>query len=391
MYFVVTTFGCKVNQYESSNVREFMRQGGFIETEIPRRAAVHIVNSCTVTENSDKKVKRLISGTKRDNPNTVTVLWGCFPKAFPKEAEATGADVIVAGAIKPRNAFSAQPERTRAFLKIEDGCNRDCAYCIIPKARGEVKCRGIPDITEEARKLAAHGHKEIVLTGVNLGLFTELYEATEAVCGIESVNRVRLSSLEPDLINAELIAKLAALPKLCPHFHISLQSGSDSVLRRMKRRYNTEYYRRLVGTIRNHFPNCAVTTDIIAGFPGETDAEFAETLSFAEEIGFAKIHAFAYSKRAGTVAAALPGQVPEDVKRERVTKLCALANAMRTAFLKSMVGTKQEVLIETENSGRTPNYSPVKITDGVYKKNDAATVTITEFDGEQLKARETNV
>jgi len=386
MYFVLTTFGCKVNQYESAGVREFMKRGGFTETDRPEAAAVHIVNSCTVTENSDKKVRRLISAIKNANPNTVTVLCGCFAKAFPDKAKATGADIIIEGAL-PVKSFSAQLSKTRAFLKIGDGCNRNCAYCIIPKARGEVRNRDLSDITSEARKLADHGHKEIVLTAVNLGLFTPLFDAVRAVCEIDKIRRVRLSSLEPDLINGDLIAKLSELPKFCPHFHISLQSGSDAVLRRMNRRYDTDYYSGLVGTIRKYFPDSAVTTDIIAGFPGETEAEFAETLNFAENINFAKIHAFAYSKRGGTAAAEMPNQIPDDVKRARIRRLCDLALKMRADFFKSMVGSIQETLIEADNTGHTRNYAPVKITDGDFRKNDIAAVRITGYDDNQLKAR----
>jgi len=380
MYFTITTFGCKVNQYESSGLAEFMRQRGYTETRDSSKADVHIINSCTVTENGDKKVRRLISAIKRDNPKAMTVLCGCLPRAFPEKAEASGANVVIKSPVSTlleNLPFSPQPSRTRAFLKIEDGCNRNCSYCIIPRARGEVRCRPLPDVISEARKLAEFGHKEIVLTGINLGLFPGLYEAAADVCGVPGIERVRLSSLEPDLIDEKLIADLAKLPKFCPHFHISLQSGSDEVLRRMRRRYDTAYYRRLVGIIRENFRESAVTTDIIAGFPGETDSEFAETLAFAEEMAFAKIHVFAYSKRGGTEAARMPNQVAPEVKRGRVAKLCGSAARMRAEFFAKLAGSIQEVLVEKDNSGHTRNYAPVKIIGGDYRKNDVVTGVIT--------------
>lgn len=380
MYFTITTFGCKVNQYESSGLSELMKLKGFTETDDSGKADVHIINSCTVTENSDKKVRRLISAIKRDNPAAVTVLCGCFPKAFPEKAGLVGADMVVGGVLP--SAFSPQLNRARAFLKIVDGCDRGCAYCVIPKARGSVKSRALPDIADEARKLAESGHKEIVLTGANLGLFgldsgVSLYDAVKAVCLTDGIERVRLSSLEPDLIGGEFAVKIAGLPKLCRHFHISLQSGSDAVLRRMNRRYDTDYYAKLVASLREKFPDCAVTTDIIAGFPGETEREFAETTAFAESIGFAKIHVFAYSKREGTVAAAMPEQVPESVKRERAARLCELSDKTRGGFLKSLVGTKQEVLIEKSGYGHARNYAPVRVSGGDFRKNDILTVGIT--------------
>ncbi|MDR0197998.1 MAG: MiaB/RimO family radical SAM methylthiotransferase [Oscillospiraceae bacterium] len=390
MYFVITTFGCKVNQYESSGLSELLRENGFTPAPSPGSAALHIINSCTVTENSDRKVRRLIKRVRKENPGAAVVLCGCFPKAFPEKARAAGADIVIAGTpTAARLPVSAQGERTRAFLKIQDGCDRGCAYCVIPKARGAPVSRALPDITAEAETLAACGHKEIVLTGINLSAYAAdggagLTEAVGAVCAVPGLKRVRLSSLEPDLITKADITRLAGLKKLCPHFHLSLQSGSDAVLRRMNRRYDTAYYDEVVFWLREAFPGCSLTTDIIAGFPGETRAEFDETLAFAEKTGFAKIHAFAYSRREGTLAASMPGQVPGEVKRERLVLLRALADRLRGEFFARQTGGEREVLVEKTadgfSEGRAPDYTPVKVR-GEFGRNEIVRVRITGVEG----------
>jgi len=384
MYFALTTFGCKVNQYESSGVAELMRQNGYIPADSSLQADVHIINSCTVTENSDRKVKALISRLRRDNPAIKIILCGCFPKAFPEKAASAGADTVIPGAFAGPVPlpYSPQTERTRAFLKIQDGCNRSCAYCIIPKARGPVKSRAIDDIRSEAEMLAGAGHKEIVITGINLCAYEHsLVEAVKTVSQVNGIKRVRMGSLEPDMISVPDIVKLSELDKLCPHFHLSLQSGSDSVLKRMNRQYTADYYRNIAGAIREHFPSAALTTDIIAGFPGETEEEFIQTLRFAEEIKFAKIHAFAFSRREGTPAADMQGQIPKEIKQERTARLCELAGTLRTAFFEGLARTLQEVLVEKSVPGgvfgHTPCYTPVKIV-GEYDKNSVVKVKIAQ-------------
>ncbi|MCL2634492.1 MAG: MiaB/RimO family radical SAM methylthiotransferase [Oscillospiraceae bacterium] len=390
MNYAITTFGCKVNQYESSGLSELMNRRGFFVTDKPEETDIHIINSCTVTGNSDRKVRQLVSRIRKNNPHTLIILCGCFPKAFPEKAELIGADVVFPGIWKGEDLpFSPQLNRTRAFLKIEDGCNHSCAYCIIPKARGRVRSRPLPEIIAEAEQLVRHGHKEIVITGINLAAYgtdtgSSLVQAVEAVCNIPDIQRVRLSSLEPDLITEPDILRLSKLSKLCPHFHLSLQSGSDTVLKRMNRNYNTEYYRNIVKLFREHFPNCAITTDIIVGFPGETEQEFAETLAFAEEMQFAKIHSFAFSKREGTAAAEMPEQVSNTIKRERVARLCGLAERLRSRHFTGLVGTVQEVLLESENTGHTRDYTPVKIS-GKFNKNDIIKVKIVKATKEYCK------
>jgi threonylcarbamoyladenosine tRNA methylthiotransferase MtaB len=384
-----------------------MRRNGYIRVEEADENAVLsvcIINSCTVTENADRKVKSLILRLKKENPAAKIVLCGCFPKAFPDKARESGADRVIEGAFRfpffeginpvppylsqdlPK--YSLQNERTRAYLKIQDGCDRGCAYCIIPKARGASASRSLADIREEAKILAAR-HKEIVITGINLCLYEYgLVNAAETVCRIDGFERVRLGSIEPDMISESDIARLAKLPKLCNHFHLSLQSGSDSVLKRMNRRYTTADYRRTANLIRMNFPGAALTTDIIAGFPGETEEEFVQTLTFAEEMGFAKIHAFAFSLREGTSAAVLPKQISKEVKRGRTVRLCGLAEALRAEFFKKLQGTEQQVLIEKNGNdadgfsyGHTSCYTPVKIC-GRYDRNSIVKVKITTAEKE---------
>ncbi|MCL1904133.1 MAG: MiaB/RimO family radical SAM methylthiotransferase [Oscillospiraceae bacterium] len=396
MYFTVTTFGCKVNQYESSGISEIMKQSGYIPAELTHSADIHIINSCAVTENSVRKVKGLISRIKRENPLTNVVLCGCFPKAFPVQAAETGADTIVPGIFKgldtikpppsPYSLYSPQSERTRAFLKIQDGCNRCCAYCIIPKARGRVKSRSIDEIQKEASFLAGVGHKEIVITGINICAYqSSLVKAVKAVAQIDGVRRVRLSSLEPDMISEEDIISLAECPELCEHFHLSLQSGSDTVLTRMNRKYTAREFAVQAETIMKHFPSAALTTDIIAGFPGETEEEFAETLNFAKKIGFAKVHAFAFSPREGTAAAKMTGQLPKKLKAERVAQLQQLEGTMRADFFERLIGTEREVLMETPFFGHTRCYTPIRTT-VAYERNSIVEMTVTDAERDYCTA-----
>ena len=401
MLFNVKTFGCKVNQYESIGIATAMRKAGFTETACEKSADIVIINSCSVTGASDKKACREIERLKKQSPSVVIILTGCFPQAFPLEAEKTGADIITGNGDKNNIPvilkkylserektveilplpdiykeinLERQGEKTRAFIKIEDGCNRFCSYCIIPYARGRVRSRSLNDISAEVRDCVAAGQKEIVLVGINLSCYGQdtgknLADAVETVCGIEGVERVRLSSLEPELLDEEMLARLSAQKKLCPHFHLSLQSGSDLTLKRMNRHYTADEYYEIVSNIRSRFPNCAITTDIMVGFAGETEEEFSETCRFAEKIGFAKIHVFSYSIREGTAAAKRTDHIPESVKNGRYKILSEIDSRLHGAFLSSQVGTVQEILIEKQKSpdyinGYTPNYTPVRVYGG---------------------------
>ena len=402
MYYKITTFGCKSNQYDSSAIAEQMNQAGYSPVKANTPPDIHIINSCTVTANSDKKVRSLISQSKRDNPGVKIILCGCMPKAFPDSAEELvnlgKVDIAVPGvyipntcntpqphhaAEQPLPAYSPQYERTRAFLKIQDGCDRSCAYCIIPKARGGSVSRSLPDIINEAAFLVQSGHKELVITGINLCAYSSgghrLVDTIEAVCAVDGAVRIRLGSLEPDMLTSDDIARLSKLPKLCPHFHLSLQSGSDTMLCRMNRRYDTALYRNTVAEVRELFPNCAITTDIIVGFPGETETEFAETIAFAEEMAFAKIHVFPYSRREGTAAAAMPKQLSAKIKQERSAVLGKVAARLRDEFTAGLSGTVQEVLIEKcvdgVSHGHTRCYTEVSVAE-VYSQGDIVSVTL---------------
>lgn len=415
MRYAIKTFGCKVNQYESIGISAALRNSGFTETADEKSAEIIVINSCSVTGAGDKKACHEVTRLKKLNPGAVIVLAGCFPQAFPKEAEKSGADIIIGNSGKgkvaeliktylsekssmiiipelPRNYEEIECERngekTRAFIKIEDGCDRFCSYCIIPYARGRVRSRGIDAITDEVKSCAAAGQKEIVLVGINLSCYGKdigktLADAVEAVCAVEGVERVRLSSLEPELLDEKMIERLARQPKLCPHFHLSLQSGADDTLKRMNRRYTADEYYKIVENLRRYFPNAAITTDMMVGFAGETEDEFADSYSFAEKIGFSKIHVFSYSIREGTAAAKRSDHIPEQVKAQRYKRLSDLDKRMHLSFLNSQLGTIGEILIEKRKSpdfvnGYTRNYTPVRIYGSKANRHDIVRVKITE-------------
>lgn len=415
MRFTIKTFGCKVNQYESIGIATAMRKAGFEETADEKKADIFIINSCSVTGASDKKACHEIVRVRKLNPLGIIVLTGCFPQAFPEEAEKAGADIVTGNTGKEKiplliNNYiknkaknteilpfpqiyegielERQGEKTRAFIKIEDGCNRFCSYCIIPYARGRVRSRSLESIVSEVSDCAYRGQKEIVLVGINLSCYGQgtgknLADAVDAVCKVEGVERVRLSSLEPELLDDDMIRRLSAQKKLCPHFHLSLQSGSNATLKRMNRHYTAEEYYGIVCRLREKFPDAAITTDIMVGFAGETYEEFEESLAFAEKVGFAKIHAFSYSIREGTAAAKRTDHIPEQVKAERYRRLSELDARLHSAFLAAQVGTVQEILIEKRKSpdymsGLTPNYTPVRIYGSTAQRHDIVKVKITE-------------
>ena len=413
MKYAVMTFGCKVNQYESTVIEKAMTAAGFERCEELSDADIVIINSCTVTDKGSRKASHAVAAAKKQSGGAIIVLTGCYPQAYPDEAAASGAE-IVAGTAKrgeiPRlvkeflengsccadmtlpgkyeeQGLPDNSGRTRAFIKIQDGCDRYCSYCVIPYARGRVRSRELAPIAGEARLCADEGHREIVLVGINLSRYgsdigADLADAVNAASQPESIARVRLSSLEPDMMTDALIEKLAACPKLCPHFHLSVQSGCDKTLKRMNRHYDTAEYMRVVDKLRKSFPDCAVTTDIMVGFAGETDEEFAKSLEFARTAGFARIHVFTYSIRKGTAAAKLTGQVPESVKAERYRLMSETADTVYRDFLRMNTGKHYDVLIQKRTSpdfaeGLTPNYIPVRIYGSDAQRHDIITVGIT--------------
>ena len=412
------TLGCKVNQVESEAMREALLAGGFQEAAEGQTADVVVVNSCTVTAVSDQKARQALRREKKRNPGAVAVLTGCWPQAFPQEAEDfLEADIVLGttrrAALLPKIleylstkqrivdiaphekgekfeklTISAMHGRTRAFLKIEDGCDRFCSYCIIPYARGRVRSKPLEDIKAEAALLGDHGYREVVLTGINLPAYGKdlglhLCNAVEAACAAPGIARVRLGSLEPEQLTPEVIARMAKQEKLCPQFHLSLQSGCDATLKRMNRHYTTAEYRQIVHNLRQAFPNCAITTDIMVGFAGETEEEFAASLAFAKEIAFAKVHVFAYSRRPGTRAYDMPGQVTNKVKEERSRQMIAATLATQRDFFAAQVGRVEEVLFEQEREknvyeGYTRNYTPVRAASAIPLQGQVLPVEITQ-------------
>ncbi len=395
----IHTLGCKVNQYESQAILEQFLNNGYTEAK-ENSADVIVINSCTVTAESDRKTRQLLNRKRRNNPNSTIILTGCMVQAFPeKSAENLGADIIVGNTDTHRifdivtdflnnkttdfqifphqkdelfspisiNSFS---ERTRAFMKIEDGCDRYCTYCIIPFARGRVRSRSIEDISKEAERLARSGFSEIVLVGINLSSFGKdnglnLCDAVDAASMPDGIKRVRLGSLEPDLITDDMLTRLSCNEKFCPQFHLSLQSGCDATLKRMNRHYDSDFYYDLVERIRKTFKNPSITTDIMVGFAGETEEEFEKSLEFVKKVGFAKAHIFCYSRREGTVAAALKSQITNKEKQTRSKVMAAVSEKNENDFLASEIGKCEYVLFETAENGYfvgyTPNYTKVSV------------------------------
>lgn len=402
------TLGCKVNQYETEAMRRLLDGYGFDTAEwLPGQDSgtdIIVINSCTVTAESDRKLRQLLHRARREQPDAVIVLTGCMPQAFPDEATALDAADIVLGNAARRQlpahieryltshqriveitphgkVFEESPiatfeEHTRAFVKIEDGCNRFCTYCIIPYARGRVRSRSLGDLREEVIKLAQNGYKEIVLVGINLTAFGQdtgmnIADAIETVCGINGIERVRLGSIEPDHLTPAILDRFAAQEKLCPQFHLALQSGCDTTLKRMRRQYTSGEYATLCDHLRQRFPGCAITTDFMVGFPGETDEEFAASLAFVQEMKLARVHIFAYSRRPGTPAAKAPDQVTNRVKSARSKTAAEACKDLQQQFAASKIGSKTDVLLETPmKDGTVYGYTPEYV--GVFVKTNTS-------------------
>lgn len=394
----VITLGCKVNQYESQYMMKSLISAGCSISEPQESSDIVIVNSCTVTSMSDRKVRQTIHKARRENPSAVIVLTGCLPQAFPKMAkDMTDADIVLGNSnrslilpyirsflsshkriidISPHGSGFEPMEvenfygKTRAFVKIEDGCNQFCSYCIIPYARGRVRSKSLEDLKEELHNISLNRYKEVVLTGINLSAYGQeiglsLCDAVEAACEMGNIKRVRLGSLEPERLDKNVIGRLKLQNKLCPQFHLSLQSGCDETLKRMNRKYNSAEYEAIVDNLREAFPNTAITTDVMVGFPGETDEEFEKSLRFVEKIGFAKVHVFAYSRRPGTVADKFEDQIDPRIKEQRSHIMIETTQQLKENFFKKQIGLNEPVLFERacgENiyEGYTGNYTPVK-------------------------------
>lgn len=394
------TLGCKVNTYETDAMEQLLLQHGYEIVPFEEMADVYVVNTCSVTNMADRKSRQMLHRAKKKNPDAVVVAVGCYVQAASEELQKDAGVNLVIGNNRKKELpqildqyFAEQicadvPEigrerdyeeleisyvsdHTRAYMKVQDGCNQFCSYCIIPYVRGRVRSRQMEDVTEEAARLAAQGTKEIVLTGIHLSSYgidleegTTLLSLVQNVHEIEGIERIRLGSLEPRIVTEEFAAALSCLPKLCPHFHLSLQSGCDATLKRMNRRYTTKEYLEGCEILRKHFPHAAITTDVIAGFPGETEEEFETTRRFLEQVQFYEMHIFKYSRRKGTRADRMDDQVPEPEKTKRSGILQEMERKMSRAFRESFIGKEVTVLLEERIEkdgvfymvGHTPEY-----------------------------------
>ena len=422
MRIAICTLGCKVNQYETQALERELLARGHTLADFEDTADVYVVNTCSVTAVSDHKSRQMLRRARKRNPAAIVAACGCYVQTHAEEAAALEIDVLSgtndragfldlierAAAEKRRVArlddalsrreFEVLPagglqSRTRAMLKVEDGCANFCAYCIIPYARGPVRSLPLEEAERQVRALEAAGYRELVLTGIEISSYgrdfqdgTELIDLLERISAAAPSLRLRLGSLEPRTVTEDFCRRAAALPGLCPHFHLSLQSGCDATLRRMNRRYDTKRFARSCELLRQRFDDPALTTDLITGFPEETEAEFAETLAFIESCGFAGMHIFPYSVRPGTRAADM-AQVERRVKEERAARAAAAAGTMRRAYLDRCVGRVFDVLFErdreTESAGHAPNYMEVSVPEtGLH--NQIRAVRILRSDGERL-------
>lgn len=376
--------GCKVNAYETEAMQQILEEAGYEIVPFSEYADVYVINTCSVTNMADRKSRQMLHRAKKQNPDAIVVGAGCYVQT--KEAQALvdeSIDIVIGNNKKhelvpllreyetshrkmacvadinhEKQAYeelslSRTAEHTRAFIKVQDGCNQFCTYCIIPFARGRVRSRELPDVLQEIRTLAKSGYREVVLTGIHLSSYgvdngESLLHLIEAVHELEGIERIRLGSLEPRIVTDAFAKRLSELPKICPHFHLSLQSGCDMVLSRMNRRYDTAEYEVGCALLRRYFEHPAITTDVIVGFPGETDEEFETTERYLERIHFYEMHIFQYSRREGTKAAAMPDQVPEAVKKERSEKLLALGHRMSEEFRRYYLGRQVTALLEEE-------------------------------------------
>lgn len=419
------TLGCKVNQNETGALQQIFRAAGYSIVPATQTADVYVVNSCTVTAGGDAKSRQWLRRAKRENPASVTVLTGCFPQAFPAAALLPEADVVTGTAgrarilqnvqtylatgqrivdITPHQKgetfeelpLEAMPDRTRAFVKIEDGCNRRCAYCIIPTARGPVRSRDEANIIAELHTLAAAGHKEVVFTGINLPSYgrdtgTNLADIVEKAAQVSGIERIRLSSLDPDLITEEQVRRFAAVEKLCPSFHLSLQSGCNATLRRMRRPYTTAQYAEAANMLRALVPSASLTTDVIVGFPGEDEDEFAQNLAFVRQMQFLKVHVFPFSPRPGTPAATMENQTTPGQRSARTHAMQTTADAERAAWIAARRGETHAILLETKRpdgqyTGYTKNYIPILVPTSGHNQNDIVRAVLGTFDGEYCAA-----
>ena len=378
--------GCKVNAYETEAMQEMLEKAGYEIVPFKEGADIYIINTCTVTNIADRKSRQMLHRARKMNPGAIVVAAGCYVQAQAEKQEVDPCIDIVLGNNRKKDLIAVLEEyeknkeadtcleevedisrtreyetlsltrpgdHTRAYIKVQDGCNQFCTYCIIPYARGRVRSRAVEDVIREVRSLAENGYREVVLTGIHLSSYgidfdgeRHLLELIRAVHEVEGISRIRLGSLEPGIITEEFAESISSLPKMCPHFHLSLQSGCDDTLRRMNRRYTSAEYYEKCQILRKYFDHPALTTDVIVGFPGETEEEFRQSMEFVDKVDFYETHIFKYSRREGTKAAAMDGQVSEQVKAQRSALMISLGERKRKTYEESFVGKDVEVLVE---------------------------------------------
>ena len=419
------TLGCKVNQYDSQAMLECFLRRGYTQVPFEETADVYVVNTCTVTGTGDKKSMQALRRALRQNPAADVVVAGCLAQRDGEKLLASGVRLVIGNSRRAQVAdlleeavregrrvaavekdilrvpfepleISDFSERTRAALKIQEGCDRYCSYCIIPYVRGGIRSRPAGQIRQEALRIAQKGFREIVLTGIHLTSYGRdldhgsLPDAAEA-CAVDGILRIRLGSLEPVAVTEEFVRRLRAIPQVCPQFHLALQSGSDAVLRRMRRRYTAGQFLEAADLLRQSFPGCALTTDVICGFPGETEDEFEETKAFVRRAAFSRMHVFPYSRREGTPAASMPGQLPKAVREARTRELISIGHDLAFAYHRSLVGTERELLCEEVSpdgaAGYTREYIPCTVTlAGPPAPGSVLRVTVSSADPDGITA-----
>lgn len=422
------TLGCKVNQYESEAISSILERNGYEIVSFDQSSDVYIINTCTVTNLSDRKSRQAVRKAKKSNPGAIVVVMGCYAQTSAEDVLKIPEVNLVIGT-KDRNRIleyidrieagecrinavdnimsarefeelkvSSYKERTRAYIKIQEGCSQFCSYCIIPYARGPIRSRNAEDVIEEVMDLSRNGFLEIVLTGIHIASYgrdlrnTSLLDIITRINMIDGINRIRLGSIEPTTITEEFVSRAANMPKLCPHYHLSLQSGCDKTLKAMNRKYTTAEYKKSVDLLKKNIPDVAITTDIMVGFPGETEEDFRTSLNFAEEIGFSKIHVFKYSPRKGTPAASYENQVNPEDKERRSRLMLELSDELERQYLKKYTGREMDVLYEQEMPGKkgyieglTKNYIRVMAKGSIDMKGALKATKLEKISGEMFE------
>lgn len=426
--------GCKVNGYETDAMQQILEDAGYEIVDFSEKADVYIINTCTVTNMADRKSRQMLHRARKQNPDAIVVAAGCYAQESAEELkQENGVDILLGnnkkgGLLQALQQFEAErnqvvcvtdisanteyeqlsviktAEHTRAYIKVQDGCNQFCSYCIIPYARGRVRSRSVEEIIKEATNLAKAGYREVVITGIHISSYgidfketkENLLSLLEKLHEVEGIDRIRLSSLEPRIVTEEFVKGIAELPKICPHFHLSLQSGCNTVLKRMNRHYTAEDYAQGVNLLRRYYEHPAITTDIIVGFPQETEGEFEQTAAFTDEVGFYETHIFKYSMREGTKAAAMEGQVSEQVKTQRSKVLLEKNQLHMEEFRRYYIGKNVDILIEetveiagkSYQVGHTKEYVMVAVDAKENLKNQIVTVEIQDFLTEKIMKSE---